>query len=284
MCNVSDRGARSACALIASLVILIGAARGACATSAPPPNVIWLEGESPSTSSQPVAPSSWAGVMSGDKWLQVSIEAADVEKRVPETGIVLDYDFELAAPGKYEIWNRIGFEFVRSPFDWRIEGASDWKTVSPDEITTDLTEIGFWAEVAWLKLGDLPLPKGKHTLQIRLPRTYDAAHKPQRILYASDALCLTNVPFRPNGKYKPGESSWQSPADGPSQASCPLRYLSRRLQLRRLSPSRACGSSPGGMRRWSKTAPAPFMPRRLPRTLNWYSMQVPGDRNKLRQT
>ncbi len=194
--------------LVLGIFYLLFLSAGARAQSA-----IWLEGETPTAMSQELKPTPWAGAMSGDKWLQIGIEAPDVEKRVPESGIVLGYDFTVASGGKYEIWNRIGFEYVRSPFEWRIEGVSDWKTVTPDETTTDLTEIGFWAEVAWLKLGDLPLLKGKHTLQIRLMRSYDAQHKIQRILYASDALCITNSPFRPNGKYKPDDTSWQSPAD-----------------------------------------------------------------------
>ena len=52
----------------------------------------------------------------------------------------------------HDVWARIGYEFVRSPFDWRIDGG-EWKPVSPEELTTDLMELSFWTEVAWLKLG-----------------------------------------------------------------------------------------------------------------------------------
>lgn len=267
-------------AIIAALISSIAAP-----ALAAPPTTIWLEGEAATLTTREmegvIAPSTWAGVMSGDKWLQVSIEAADVEKKVPQSGIVLEYAFEVAAPGKYEIWNRIGFEFVRSPFDWKIDGVSDWKSVSPDEITTDLTEIGFWAEVAWLKLGDLPLTRGKHSLQIRVPRTYDAAHKPQRILYASDALCLSNGPFHPNGKYRPGDSSWRTPADqiaGTLSIALPIPT----------TPAQTRVSLKGiwQFARWDetlvedRTGPIHTAPRA--EDLIWRSMQVPGDRNKVR--
>ena len=243
---------------------------------------IWLEGETPTSTSQEIQPTSWAGVMSGDKWLQVSIEAADAEKRVPETGIVLGYDFNVTVPGKYQIWNRIGFEFVRSPFDWRIDGLSDWKTVTSDEITTDLTEIGFWAEVAWLKLGDLPLSKGKHTLQIRLQRTYDAQHKVQRILYASDALCLTNAPVSSERQVQTGRQLPGNHLPTPSPVSSRLMCLYRQL------PAQTSVSLKGVWQfaRWDetlvkdRTGPISSVPRAD--ELNWYSMQVPGDRNKMR--
>ena len=55
--------------------------------------------------------------------------------------------------GKYEIWNRIGMEFVRSPFDWRID-QGEWKTITPAGPDTDLMEVGFWNEVAWIKMGE----------------------------------------------------------------------------------------------------------------------------------
>ncbi len=32
--------------------------------------------------------------------------------------------------------------------------AATWKTISPDELTTDLMEVDFFCEVAWLKMGD----------------------------------------------------------------------------------------------------------------------------------
>jgi hypothetical protein len=95
-------------------------------------------------------------------------------------------------------------------------------------LTCDLVELGFWCEVAWIKLGDAELAAGKHTLQIRpLPTMKEEKQKqrgpdgkeieavvktPEKILYASDCLCLHRGPFRPNGRFKPGED-WQTADD-----------------------------------------------------------------------
>jgi hypothetical protein len=34
---------------------------------------------------------------------------------------VIGYDFAAPSAGSFEIWNRIGMEFARSPFAWRID-------------------------------------------------------------------------------------------------------------------------------------------------------------------
>ncbi|HET6387210.1 MAG TPA: glycoside hydrolase family 2 TIM barrel-domain containing protein [Armatimonadota bacterium] len=177
-------------------------------------NYVWLEGEAP-TSITPasVKPniSGWGHpeFLSDAKWLQISIDDTKVESEVPENGILLRYDFTAPQNGTYQIWNRIGYEFARSPFDWRVDGG-DWSRISPDDLTTDLMELQTWNEVAWLKLGDRALTAGAHTLEIRLPRTKDAKGKLQRILYASDALCIDAATFYPNSKYRPGESRHDS--------------------------------------------------------------------------
>ena len=143
--------------------------------------------------------------LSGDSWLKIDVDKGDVEKVVPDEGIVLSYKVNAAQDAKYEIWNRIGFEFVRSPFDWRLDNG-EWSRVEPTQLTTDLMEIAVWTEVAWLKLGAQDLKAGAHTLEIRLPKTKNAKNETQRILYASDALLLFPGAFSPNGKYKPGEN------------------------------------------------------------------------------
>ncbi len=95
-------------------------------------------------------------------------------------------------------------------------------------LTCDLVELGFWCEVAWIKLGDAELAAGKHTLQIRpLPTMKEEKQKqrgpdgkevevvvktPEKILYVSDCLCLQRGQFRPNGRFKPGED-WQTAED-----------------------------------------------------------------------
>jgi beta-galactosidase len=176
-------------------------------TSAAPADVeyVWIEGEAAQTDYKPNI-AGWGNkhFLSGDKWLHVAVDADKVEKMVPEGGIVLKYPFALKKAGDYEIWNRIGFEFARSPFAWRLDGG-DWKTVAPDELTTDLMEIDFFCEVAWLKMDSRRLDAGKHTLEIKLPKERDRQGKWQRILYTGDALCIYGGHFIPHANYKPGE-------------------------------------------------------------------------------
>ena len=169
---------------------------------------VWIEGESPSASNYPkIDVTNWAGhaYLSEGKWLRIQVAAGDAEKAVPKEGIVLGYDFRAPSAGEYEIWNRIGYEFVRSPFSWRIDNGP-WREVKPGDLTTDLMLLGDWNEVAWYKCGLADLAEGKHRLKIRLQRWFKTANnkrEEQQILYCSDALCISKGPFRPNGKFKP---------------------------------------------------------------------------------
>lgn len=166
---------------------------------------VWLEGES-GRANVKVNNAGWgnAQFLSEGKWMHVSFDADKVVDEVKADAVVVQYPFAIKKTGGYEVWSRIGFEFARSPFEYRIDG-DPWKAISPDELTTDLMEIAFFCEVAWLHMGDAELAAGQHMLEIRLPKTEDKDGKPQRILYACDAICLHEGPFHPHSKYKPNE-------------------------------------------------------------------------------
>lgn len=179
-------------------------------TSGPSPqaggDTVWIEGEKPSQANVRFSVAGWGHkeFLSQQAWLQLSVDGENVDRDVPPDGAVFGYDFQTASGGKREIWDRIGYEFARSPFDWRVDGGA-WTRVSPDALTTDLMGLADWNEVAWLKLGERDLASGAHRLEIRLPRTANAKGQRERILYASDAIAITDRPFRPNGSFKPGE-------------------------------------------------------------------------------
>ena len=178
---------------------------------------VWLEGEAPSSISPSTITPNIAGwghpeYLSGGKWLQISIASADIDKQVPDSGIVLTYNFHSDSAGSRKLWDRIGYEYVRSAFDWRID-SGPWSTVQPTTNTIDLMELQDWNEVAWLNLGTVTITTGDHTLQIRLPKSQDSKGIANRILYASDAICLADSTFRPNSKYKPGDKSFLTPRD-----------------------------------------------------------------------
>lgn len=167
---------------------------------------VWLEGES-GRANVKVNNTGWgnATFLSEGKWMHVSFEADKVDDEVKADAVVIEYPFAVRKAALYEVWSRIGFEFARSPFEYRIDGGP-WKAIRSDDLTTDLMEIAFFCEVAWLHMGDAQLTAGEHRLEIRIPKTEDKDGKSERILYACDAICLHEGPFHPNSKYKPGET------------------------------------------------------------------------------
>jgi beta-galactosidase len=245
------------------------------------PAYVWIEAEHTAAVNVPPNVAGWGRkeFLSEAKWLQYSIEADKVEATVPAEGIVLRYAFRVAQGGAHELWARIGFEFVRSPFEWRVD-AGAWNAVGPDALTSDLMELDAWCEVAWLRLGDAPLAVGEHTLELRLPRTKDDKGKTARVLFACDALCISAGPFAPNGPHKP-DADWRTVRDRAAAA-----------QLFRVPESAGAGVRQrvplAGLweicRNDEQTPPADVAQpmRDFPAQPCWSAIDVPGDRNKLR--
>lgn len=243
------------------------------------PAFVWLEGESAQTTFK-VNIAGWGRpqFLSASHWLHVSVEEGKVEKEVPNDGILLEYPFRSPQAGRYEVWNRIGFEFVRSAFEWRLDDGA-WQTVSPDALTTDLMELAFWCEVAWLKLGEQDLTAGAHRLQIRLPKTRDDKGKWRRVLYASDAICLHQGPFRPNSKFQPGDAGRDAADEAAARVVFPLPEA---------GPAERAAVKLGGI--WEIARDDEQAPGEVaepigepPTNLVWRAIPVPGDKNKLRE-
>ena len=242
------------------------------------PSFIWLESES-AKSSFKAEVGDWGRpqFLSGGKWLHLSVDEGQVEKTVPDEGILLDYAFQSPKAGRYEVWNRVGFEFVRSPFEWRLD-EGPWQKASPEALTVDLMEMGFWTEVAWLKMGEADVTAGEHDLQIRLPKTKNDKGQWQKVLYASDAICLREGPFQPNSKFKPGESG----RDSADQAAAKAVF-----QVPEAKPSERASVNLGGV--WEIARDDEQMPGEvaepihdLPKHPIWRAISVPGDKNTLR--
>jgi hypothetical protein len=240
---------------------------------------IWIEGESPSSINVKANISGWGHkeFLSGEKWLQVSMEPDQVAKELPPDGALISYSFHCQAPGSHEIWNRIGYESVRSPFEWRVD-SEPWKRVAPEDLTTDMQEFATWNEVAWLKMGDEKLPVGDHTLQIRLAKSGDAQGKTARILYASDALLINSAHFHPNGKFAPGA---QYLSDIDRQAAAKTYTMpamaspdQQEVELGGLwQIARDDEKLPGVVERPFNAPPADLI---------WYGISVPSDKNVAR--
>ncbi len=197
-------------------ILLAGLLLGVFASSSQAQDYVWLEGETPTKANVQFQSSGWghSEYLSGGKWLFGSVEAKDLEAKIPADGAVLTYAFELKTGGDYETWVRIGYEFARTPFSWRLDDGA-WKEVGSNELTTDLMALAPWAEVAWLKLGKAPITVGKHALEIKFERKYrtnNGKKEAERILFGLDCFCLSRGEFHPNGPHKPG-SDWQSEDD-----------------------------------------------------------------------
>jgi Glycosyl hydrolases family 2/Glycosyl hydrolase 2 galactose-binding domain-like/Glycosyl hydrolases family 2, TIM barrel domain len=259
------------------LAVLVLSLFGASAAHAA--EFIWLEAEdTTSISVKPnMAGSSHSEFLTRGTWLNISIDADQVEKTVPAEGVLLQYSLSPRKAANYEVWDRIGFEFVRSAFDWRVDDGK-WTTVTPDELTTDLMELDFWCEVAWLKLGEAPLAAGTHTLEIRLPITKDDKGKVNRILYASDVLCIHEGAFHPYSKFRPDED-WRTQTDRDAERNVfqlPEARTAARTSVKLNGLWEVCRNDeqmPGEVAEPIKDIPA---------EPKWTAIPVPGDKNTQR--
>ena len=260
------------------LLPLLSSSRSADAAQKAP--FVWLEAER-ATANIPLEAKGWGHkeFLSEDKWLQVSIDADKIDRQLPEGGAVLKYALDVPESRNYEIWDRIGYEFARSPFEWRIDGGA-WSRISPDALTTDLMELETWNEVAWLKLGGQNLTAGAHALEIRLPKTLGKDGKPERVLYASDALCVYGGEWHPYGKLKPGEDhqSERDRAAATKTFSLPESPGEGRTTLPLAGDWEVCRAD-------EQTPPfdvAQPMETDLPPEAKWSAIPVPSDKNASR--
>ncbi len=178
-------------------VVLAGSA---LTLQAPP--LAWVEGESFAEASVKPMVSGWGNraVLSRGEWAQISTD----DRNAPPATI--RYEFDAPAAGRNEIWARIGYEFARSPFRWRLDGGT-WTDVAPEVLTTDLMPMDRWVEVAWLKLGEAELGAGRHRIEFEVRQRKNDRGENSGLLFALDALAVTPGPFRPNGPRKPGEAT-----------------------------------------------------------------------------
>ena len=239
---------------------------------------IWLEGESAVVNVKPnIAGWGHTEFLSGKKWLHLSIDENKIETDHPAGGISLKWKLNAPQSANYEVWSRIGYEFVRSPFQWRIDSGA-WKAVKPDDLTTDLIELAEWTEVAWLKMGTEKLAPGSHTLEINLARQKKKDGKWERTLFAIDALCLSPVPFVPNAGNKPGEGTTASDRQAASKVY--LLPESKSAAARSEVALNGVWEICRGDEQLPLEVAAPM--KGLPTNTVWKAIPVPADKNTVR--
>ena len=180
---------------------------------------VWAEGEQPLRANfkWKVAGASKEGLLSEDKWLM-----PEERTKIADEGLVVEYGLRIPKTGTYDLWLRIGFEWIRPHVSWRL-GEGKWTTVgiakptrfrkggekSLDSNTqfdlerrsTNVTEVGFWAEVAWWHVGTVDLKKGRERLTLKFIRT-----DIEDPLLALDVVALVQGKWTPEGRLRPGEA------------------------------------------------------------------------------
>jgi beta-galactosidase len=123
-------------------------------------------------------------------------------KDVPAEGLTFSYNFTLAETGKREIWVRVGHEWDRSPFQWRVDGGA-WSVAASLDPTMNLQRSGekTGTVLGWLRLAERELSAGKHTLSFCWGRPETG-----NLVGMLDCACVAVPGFVPNYKWKPGEN------------------------------------------------------------------------------
>ncbi len=180
-------------------------------------DTIWIEAEVPTSANATaeeagykLGPLARPQLQSGGAVFSMALKHNEAKEKFPEEELVHGYAFTVEDGGSHEFWIRVGYEFARSPFDWRIDGG-DWQTVAPNQATIDLVELSTWNQLGWLWIDTVDLAPGQHTLEFRhrpaMTTDNKGKDKPTRSLLMLDALVFSEEPFHPNAKFKPGQAA-----------------------------------------------------------------------------
>ncbi|HSV72456.1 MAG TPA: glycoside hydrolase family 2 TIM barrel-domain containing protein [Chthonomonadales bacterium] len=192
-------------AIRASLAVaLLALAWGAFAA---PSRAVWVEAETAeAVTGADVRPSpSRPGVLSGGQWMTFTAD----RQTAPADGVAMTLRFSAPEAGRQRLWARLGFEWVRANMEVRLNGG-EWSAMPADQATTNVVELGVWAEIAWARGPVVELAAGPNTLDIRFTRPENS----DRLLFGLD--CVAFIPegmaWTPDGALQPGQS-YDEPID-----------------------------------------------------------------------
>jgi len=177
----------------------------------------WVEGERPLKANFKWKPggAKVAGILSDDKMLYQDLPEGAGRPKLTEQTLDLEYELNVPKDARYDVWLRIGFEWIRPKVSWRLNGQGRWTTVglggqpaAPRKeegidyhrLSTNVKCLGFWAEVAWWNLGAAELKAGANRLELRF-----SAGDTDTPLLALDVVALVSGGWTPEGKLKPGQ-------------------------------------------------------------------------------
>ena len=192
--------------LVLSMVSVFLAATSGSAGAADPGGYVWEEAED-FESTNLKEDDYWTGserahLLSGDKWLSAVFKGKALEQ-MPDDGYVLKYELDVPKSGTFDAWLRVGMEWIRAPFEWRIDDGP-WRDAPADKATINVMELKRYNEVAWLDVGEVELNEGTSTLTLRYTET-----QPDRSDLWIAIDCFAFVPsdmnWQPECDLRPGE-------------------------------------------------------------------------------
>jgi hypothetical protein len=157
---------------------------------------IWREAEKPDHSTMNRHPWWYDKVkrdqLSGGDWISNFSEAKE--------GLA-DYQIEVPKAGRYTFWVRA------NPVSTKLSYAldrDDWTPIAMEKDSFDGVNVADDGKpdlrfLAWKKVGELSLTKGRHVVRFRM-------HSDNNHHGALDAFVLTTEPFQPSGTRKPGDA------------------------------------------------------------------------------
>lgn len=127
-------------------------------------------------------------------------------------GYHADYKFTVNAPGRYEIWmagSPLGTKDV-STFQYIVDNGA-----SNDSSGSSPSGDMYAGKFVWSHIGDATLTRGSHTLTIVVNNRRASDN---HYALAIDALCLSRVPFHPDGINQPAIDVLPPPTASPASA------------------------------------------------------------------
>ncbi|MCZ7645513.1 MAG: hypothetical protein M5U26_09555 [Planctomycetota bacterium] len=163
---------------------------------------VWWEGEQPAETNFPETSSFGEAtfrekadeVLSGAKWL-----TNDGKRAAGEAEAFAKYKVNVPAEASYQLWTRKFWK--HGPFRWRF-GEAEWRECGRDCALADSSYIRLHLGANWVYLGEVKLPKGEQTFELRL-----LAKEGENKTACFDCFVLIDGVFTPRGKLKPGETS-----------------------------------------------------------------------------
>ena len=160
---------------------------------------VWWEGENPKETNFPGKTWFSTGaiqgkelLLSGGNWL-----SNDGKRSGPEAFAA--YEISVPEEGEYDFWVRKFWQ--HGPFRWHFD-EQEWKTAEASLSLADSVEIATNISANWVFAGKIKLTKGTHHFELRL-----LAKEGESLTACFDCFLLTQDPFVPHGKLKPGERS-----------------------------------------------------------------------------